>query len=89
MTPQQRSLIARREVVTMSEMPGQGPTSGQSPADRVRHIERTVNKALRILAELDDVKPHDMTDLFYVNAYAQVDSVLRDLLRALGADPGR
>jgi hypothetical protein len=73
----------------MSEMPGQGSTSGQDPRTRVRNLERTVEEALRVLAELDDVGLHDMTELFYMNAYAQVDSVLRDLLQSLGAKPRR
>jgi hypothetical protein len=73
----------------MSGMPGQGTTSGQDPRTRVHNIERTVEEALRVLAELDSVGLHDMTELFYMNAYAQVDSVLRGLLRALGADLGR
>ena len=41
---------------------------------------------LRQLHEAFDVRPDEMTEAFYLNAFSQYDTVIRELLDALAAD---
>ncbi|MEN5073116.1 hypothetical protein ABE437_04810 [Isoptericola cucumis] len=41
--------------------------------------------ATRLLDGLDDTRPDDMTEAYYIHAYNELTLVLRDLLDALGA----
>lgn len=46
----------------------------------------TVEDAVEVLAELDTVRPHEMTSLLYAAQYDSLQILLRDLLRIFGLD---
>lgn len=48
-------------------------------------LTEAMKLAARLLAAFDDVRPDDMTDVFYIHAYNELTLALRDLLNALGA----
>lgn len=49
--------------------------------------EAVISEALRLLHELDDTPPQQMTALFYQHGFEQLSMATRDLLRVLGHDP--
>lgn len=73
----------------MTDRPDQRPTN---PADPMDHppaltLDECVKDAREVLAAFDHVRPSEMGAFFYMNGFNQLDSVLRELLRALGANP--
>lgn len=49
--------------------------------------EAVIREALRMLQELDDTPPQQMTALFYQHWFEQLSMTTRDLLRVLGQNP--
>lgn len=55
-----------------------------SAPDAPTPLPEAITEAARILAALDDTRPDEMTDVFYIRAFNELMVVLDDLLAALG-----
>lgn len=57
------------------------------PGPELAPDKAVIREALRMLHELDDTLPQQMTALFYQHWFEQLSMTTRELLRVLGHDP--